>query len=109
MKAEIDRIIRVALYIRVSTEEQALHGYSLQAQEDELLHFAKEKKYKVVGTYRDEGFSARKPALKRKVMQELLDDVRAGKIDRILFIKLDRWFLMCGSITRFRLSWTKIM
>ena len=56
MKAEIDRIIRVALYIRVSTEEQALHGYSLQAQEDELLHFAKEKKYKVVGTYRDEGF-----------------------------------------------------
>ena len=40
MKAEIDRIIRVALYIRVSTEEQALHGYSLQAQEDELLHFA---------------------------------------------------------------------
>ena len=92
MKAEIDRIIRVALYIRVSTEEQALHGYSLQAQEDELLHFAKEKKYKVVGTYRDEGFSARKPALKRKVMQELLDDVRAGKIDRILFIKLDRWF-----------------
>lgn len=92
MMAEIDRIIRVALYLRVSTEEQALHGYSLQAQEDELLRFAKEKKYKVVGTYRDEGFSARKPALKRKVMQELLEDVRAGKIDRILFIKLDRWF-----------------
>lgn len=92
MNAEIRQIIRVALYIRVSTEEQALHGYSLQAQEDDLLKFAEEKGYKVSGIYRDEGFSARKPALKRKVMQELLEDVRAGKIDRILFIKLDRWF-----------------
>lgn len=92
MITELERIIRVALYIRVSTEEQALHGYSLQAQEDELLQFAKEKGYKVVDIYRDEGFSARKPALKRKVMQELLADVKAGKIDKILFIKLDRWF-----------------
>lgn len=46
----------------------------------------------IVGIYRDEGNSARKPALKRPVMLELLDDVKAGKIDRILFIKLDRWF-----------------
>lgn len=92
MVQEIDRIIRVALYLRVSTEEQVLHGYSLQAQEDEMIRFAKEKNYRIVGMYRDEGFSARKPALKRKVMQELLDDVKSGKIDRILFIKLDRWF-----------------
>lgn len=92
MAHDIERIVRVALYLRVSTEEQALHGYSLQAQEDELVRFAKEKKYRIIGIYRDEGFSARKPALKRKAMQELLKDVQAGKIDRILFIKLDRWF-----------------
>ena len=85
-------ILRVALYIRVSTEEQVRHGYSLRSQEDELLRVAKEKGWKVVKIYRDEGNSARKPALKRPVMMELLEDVKAGKIDLIAFIKLDRWF-----------------
>lgn len=85
-------ILRVALYIRVSTEEQAVHGYSLAAQEESLVRYAQDNGYKVVGIYRDEGNSARKPVLKRKVMLQLLDDVKAGKIDRILFTKLDRWF-----------------
>ena len=67
-----EKILRVALYIRVSTEEQVLHGYSLEAQEEELVRFAAEHHMKVVGIFRDEGNSARKPALKRKVMQELL-------------------------------------
>lgn len=92
MRNTIDKIIRVAIYLRVSTEEQALHGYSLESQETELLAYAKEKGYKIVGIYRDEGFSARKPVLKRKMVQELLADVEAGKIDLILFTKLDRWF-----------------
>lgn len=85
-------ILRVALYPRVSTEEQFLKGYSLQTQEEALTQYALERGYKIVNVYRDEGHSARKPALKRKVMQDLLADVKAGKIDRILFIKLDRWF-----------------
>ena len=85
-------ILRVALYIRVSTEEQAVHGISLIAQEDSLCRYARERGYKVVGIYRDEGNSARKPVMKRPVMLQLLEDVRAGKIDRILFTKLDRWF-----------------
>lgn len=85
-------ILRVALYIRVSTEEQAIHGYSLQAQEEELVRYAEAQGFKIIRIYRDEGNSARKPALKRPVMQELLEDVKAGLIDRILFIKLDRWF-----------------
>lgn len=88
----MDNILRVALYIRVSTEEQAQHGYSLQAQEDALLRFSEEKGYKIVGIYRDEGNSARKPALRRPVMLGLLEDVKDRKVDRILFVKLDRWF-----------------
>ncbi len=84
-------ILRVALYIRVSTEEQAMHGYSLQAQEDNLVQYAQEHGYKIVGIYRDEGNSARKPITKRKVVLQLLEDVEAGKLDLILFIKLDRW------------------
>ena len=85
-------ILRVALYIRVSTEEQAMHGISLSAQEDHLVKYARERNYKIVDIYRDEGCSARKPVMKRPVMLRLLEDVKAGKIDRILFTKLDRWF-----------------
>lgn len=68
-----------------------MHGYSLQAQEDNLLRYAQEHDYKIVDIYRDEGNSARKPITKRKVVLQLLDDVQADKIDLILFIKLDRW------------------
>jgi len=85
-------VIRAALYIRVSTEEQAMHGYSLQAQEDNLIQYAREHGYKIVDIYRDEGNSARKPVMKRKVMLQLLEDVKSGKIDRIYVTKLDRWF-----------------
>jgi DNA invertase Pin-like site-specific DNA recombinase len=87
-----NNILRVALLPRVSTDEQVLRGYSLQAQEDALVKFANDNNMKIVGIYRDEGHSARKPVLKRPVMLQLLEDVKAGKIDRILFIKLDRWF-----------------
>ncbi len=87
-----DQILRVALYPRVSTEEQAAHGYSLELQEESLIQYANDHGYKIVGIYRDEGNSARKSVMKRKVMLQLLDDVKAGKIDRILFLKLDRWF-----------------
>lgn len=82
---------RAALYIRVSTEEQAMHGYSLQAQEDNLIQYAQEHGYKIAGIYRDEGNSARKAITKRKVVLQLLEDVKADKLDLILFIKLDRW------------------
>lgn len=85
-------ILRVALYIRVSTEEQANHGISLIAQEDTLVKYAQSHGYKIIGIYRDEGNSARKPIMKRPVILQLLEDVNAGKIDRILFTKLDRWF-----------------
>lgn len=83
---------KVALYIRVSTEEQVINGESLEMQEKALLNYAKENKYKVIDIYRDEGYSARKPYYKRKEFLRLLDDITFGKIDLILFIKLDRWF-----------------
>ena len=109
-------ILRVALYIRVSTEEQVRHGYSLRSQEDELVRVAKERGWKIVKIYRDEGNSARKPALKRPVMMELLEDVKAGKIDLIAFIKLDRWFRnvqeyhkVQAILDQHRVEWTATM
>lgn len=87
-----EKVLRVALYCRVSTEEQALHGDSLMAQEAELRSYAEAHHMKVVGIYRDEGFSARKSAMSRPKMVELLEDIKAGKVDRVIFTKLDRWF-----------------
>lgn len=83
---------KVALYIRVSTEEQALHGYSIEAQKESLREYCKKNEYKVIGEYVDEGISARKKFNKRKGFLRLLNDVEAHKFDLILFTKLDRWF-----------------
>ena len=39
---------RVALYLRVSTEEQAINGLSLQAQREALEKHAKDRGYSIV-------------------------------------------------------------
>ena len=83
---------RVALYIRVSTEEQVLHGYSLEAQKQTLIDFARQNEMKIIDCYIDEGVSARKKYTTRKEFMRMLEDVKLNKIDVILFIKLDRWF-----------------
>lgn len=87
-----DGIKRAALYARVSTEEQAMHGVSLDAQRERLLTYAKENGLTVVDTYVDEGISARKRYTRRPEFVRMLEDVKARKIDVVLFIKLDRWF-----------------
>ncbi|MBR3624726.1 MAG: recombinase family protein [Selenomonadaceae bacterium] len=83
---------RAALYIRVSTEEQARHGYSLGEQRMDLETYAKNKNYAVVDVYADEGVSARKTMSRRKELQRLLRDVENGLIDVIIIKCLDRWF-----------------
>ena len=87
---------RAALYVRVSTEEQSRHGLSLDEQKTALESFAKSNGYTIAGEYVDAGISARKPYTKRPALLRLLDDCKDGKIDTILFIKLDRWFRNVG-------------
>ena len=84
--------MRAALYIRVSTEEQARHGLSLGDQRESLLAYAADNGMEVVGVYEDAGISARKPYKQRPALLRLLADCKDGKIDTILFVKLDRWF-----------------
>ena len=85
-------ILRAGLYERVSTDEQALRGYSIETQKDNLEEYCKKNNMKIVGHYTDEGISGAKPPLKRPRLTQLLEDVQAGRIDIILFTKLDRWF-----------------
>ena len=83
---------RCAIYIRVSTAMQRMEGWSLDAQRDSLTQLAEAKGWKVIGIYADEGKSARKRLKNRTEIFRLLDDVRAGLVDVILFKELDRWF-----------------
>lgn len=88
----VDYVERVACYIRVSTQEQKLHGISLDSQRDKLKEYAKNHGLKIVEWYEDEGISGRKLIKKRPALQRMLNDAKAKKFDRILFIKLDRFF-----------------
>ena len=81
--------MRVALYCRVSTDEQALHGLSIEAQKAALEKWA--ANHTIIDFYIDGGVSARKSILKRPELQRLLKDVERDKIDLIAFTKLDRW------------------
>lgn len=78
----------VALYVRVSTEEQAVNGDSLRTQREELTRYALANGFHIYGIYEDDGFSATN--LKRPALQRMLKDVEQNKINRILITKLDR-------------------
>lgn len=92
MTALLNKVLRVVIYIRVSTVEQAMDGWSLEAQEAALRAFAEKLGWKVVGVFADQGKSARKRLKHRKEIHKLLDFVEAGGADVILFKELDRWF-----------------
>lgn len=81
---------RVALYIRVSTDEQAEHGYSIPEQRRELLAHAEREGWHVVDVIVDEGHSGAvgvRPGLDR--IMHLAED---GKIDLVLAKKRNRLF-----------------
>lgn len=83
--------MRVALYARVSTEEQARHGVSIEAQISALHKWAESAGHEIIGEYIDNGVSARKSPSKRPALQTLLSDIPAKKTELIAFAKLDRW------------------
>jgi DNA invertase Pin-like site-specific DNA recombinase len=88
----VKKIERVAAYIRVSTQEQKLHGLSLDAQKMKLIEYAEKNDMKIVDWYMDEGVSGRKLIRNRPELQRMIQDAEKGKFERIIFIKLDRFF-----------------
>ncbi|WP_336636882.1 recombinase family protein [Lysinibacillus fusiformis] len=80
--------LRVFLYIRVSTIEQAKEGYSVGAQEERLRAYAKAKNYTVVKTYIDPAYSGSN--MNRPALQEMIKQVELGATDLVLVYKLDR-------------------
>ncbi len=77
---------RAALYTRVSTEDQAKEGFSLDAQLDKLRAYCKARDWDIAGEYIDDGYSGRNT--KRPAYRRLLKDI--DKWDTLLVIKMDR-------------------
>lgn len=79
--------LRVALYCRVSTEEQR-EGQTIDSQINELERFAKEKGWIAVGSYCDEGWSG--SLLARPELDRLRDDASKKLFDMVLINDVDR-------------------
>lgn len=77
------------VYIRVSTEDQVREGFSLVEQKEKLLALCKFKDLEVYKVYKDAGISA-KDMEHRPQFQEMLKDMKDGKINYIVAYKLDR-------------------
>ena len=77
------------IYIRVSTEDQAREGFSLGEQEEKLRQLCKYKDFEIFKVYKDAGISA-KDMTNRPAFQQMLEDMKAGKLNYIVAYKLDR-------------------
>ncbi len=84
-----EKILRVAIYARVSTEEQAEHGYSIDAQLDTLRQYCKLYNKEIVGEYVDRGISG-KEMTKRHELQKLLRDAERKMFDEVIVWKFNR-------------------
>jgi len=78
--------VRAALYTRVSTEEQAKEGFSLDAQLERLRLYCKAQNWEVAGEYVDEGHSGR--TVKRPQYGRMMAE--RGRWDTLLVLKMDR-------------------
>ena len=75
-------------YVRVSTDEQVAEGLSLRAQRAAIRAYAKERGFRLIKLYADEGLSGR--TLDRPALQELLDRVRGTENEAIIIYRLSR-------------------
>ncbi|MBU4311109.1 MAG: recombinase family protein [Candidatus Omnitrophica bacterium] len=81
--------MKIAIYLRVSTEDQAKEWYSLEVQREYLLSFAKQNNYEIYKIYQDDGVSGYE--LRRPALSQLLQDAKDRRFDLVLVYKLDRF------------------
>jgi site-specific DNA recombinase len=81
--------LSTAVYVRVSTEEQAQEGFSVRGQTDKLKAYALLKEWDIFDIYADEGISG-KNITDRPAINRLLDDIKKGNVNNVLVFKVDR-------------------
>ncbi|WNF37180.1 recombinase family protein [Bacillaceae bacterium IKA-2] len=83
------KMLNAVIYARVSTSEQALEGYSIKAQKNLLIEYAKKHSFSIIDSYVDEGKSG-KSIEGRPQMSRLINDAKQNKFAVVLIYKLDR-------------------
>jgi len=81
-----DSMKRTAVYIRVSTQEQAQEGYSVEEQKERLIAYCKAHDWIITDIYVDGGYSGAN--LNRHAIQKLMKETQ--NFDVVLVYKLDR-------------------
>ena len=79
----------IAIYCRVSTDEQAEFGYSIDEQKRLLEEWCKANDYIIYKCYSDRGISG-KNIKDRPALKELLSDAKEGKFDMVISWKINR-------------------
>jgi DNA invertase Pin-like site-specific DNA recombinase len=88
---ESQKLLHVAIYVRVSSDEQAERGDSIRDQKERAVKYIDDHKNMVLqDIYLDDGVSGQK--IDRDDFTRLINNVKDGQIDLIIFTKLDRWF-----------------
>lgn len=78
----------IACYARVSTQEQALHGNSIEEQTERMRKYCEAMDWSPVKVYTDAGYSG--SSVNRPALQNLIRDISNCKITRVVVYKLDR-------------------
>lgn len=85
----MNRKFSAALYIRVSTEEQATEGQSVSAQIETLTQYCKLYNIEIFDVYKDLGISG-KDTKNRPELKRMLQDARKGRYNLVLVWKISR-------------------
>ncbi|MEK4666519.1 recombinase family protein [Niallia sp. FSL R7-0271] len=80
--------MKCVAYIRVSTDEQAKHGYSIAAQIERLEAYCVSQEWNLIDTFIDDGYSAKD--LNRPQFKEMMNRIKNEDIDVLLVYRLDR-------------------
>jgi site-specific DNA recombinase len=75
--------------LRVSTDDQAGHGYGIEVQLTQCKAMATVKGGDIFGIYDDAGISGTKGESKRTELARMMKDIRSGKLDMVIFAALD--------------------
>lgn len=78
----------IGLYARVSTQEQAKEGYSIDEQIDRLKKFCEAHGKSDFKVFVDPGHSG--ADMERPALQEIIKGVKDGEIEKVIVYKLDR-------------------
>ena len=105
-QAAVNQFLAV-LYLRVSTQEQATEGISLETQEAKLRAYCALRGLTIVKVIIEAGVSAGKPLDEREGGHELLTLVRRREVAHVVSYKLDRLFRDCADCLTVTAAWDK--